>query len=260
MQSFTIKAGEGILRRTEDPLVTPIEGRILLDEYLVGKQQNIRLVDVTDCSSLIPMSANSWCGANSRIGICRKGLVQMQKFGCARRRVAGNVVILLGVMLSPFARAQSCHPIEGWWQLRLHASQIGESLSFDPYYTVRAIQLRLRTVAGRINERWSFKGRHLHESWSYSFRPDGHTYPTYTHSVLYSVPTSIVAHWQNCTLLVDGYSSLFGLRISTLSTYVFAPDGRILTILQSSESRIMHVSRRLVFTQIEPVKAATSRH
>ncbi len=137
---------------------------------------------------------------------------------------------------------------------------MGPSLSFDPHYAVSAVRLRLRAVAGLIHERWSFDGRHLHETWSYSFRPDGRPQPTDTRSVLYSVPTSVVARWQNCTLLVDGFSSLFGLQISTLNTYVFSPDGRILTILQSSESPIMHVSRRLVFTRVRPAKTADGGH
>lgn len=185
----------------------------------------------------------------------------MPASGATSKRGAGlEVLLLFGGLLGPLAQAQSCHPLEGSWRLSVRASQMGPSLSFNPYYTVRAVRLRLRTMAGRIDERWSFNGRHLHETWSYSFRPDGRPQPTDTRSVLYSVPTSVVARWQNCTLLVDGLSSLFGLQISTLNTYVFSPDGRTLTILQASESPIMHVSRKLVFRRVRAAETAARGH
>jgi hypothetical protein len=128
-----------------------------------------------------------------------------------------------------------------------HASENIRSLAFNPYYRVRTVALRLRDTGGRVFEEWGFRGPHLRERWSFSFEPNGQAYLTHTHSRLYSVPTSVIATWQNCTLIVDGGSRLFGQRIITTSTYVFSPHGRTLTILQSIASPIMHIVRRLVF-------------
>ncbi len=175
----------------------------------------------------------------------------MRQFRAIRRTAGSLLVLALATATSSVAAAQSCHPLEGSWRLSLRESQMGPSLSFSPYYTVRNVGLRLREEGTRIEERWSFSGRHLHETWSYSFRPDGRPQPTRTKSVLYGVPTSVIARWQNCTLIVDGLSSLFGLRISTLNTYVFSPDGQTLTILETSDSPIMHLSRRLVFERVK---------
>jgi hypothetical protein len=167
--------------------------------------------------------------------------------------VAGQLILLL--LASCFrstASAQSCHPLQGTWRLSLRASQMGPSLSFNPYHTIRAVQLRLSEDAGRIRESWVFSGQHLQETWTYAFSPNGEPQPTHTKSVLYSVPTSVTATWQNCTLVVDGHSSLFGRQISTMNIYVFSPDGKTLTIIQSVNSPVAHQSRRLVFRRTQP--------
>ena len=166
--------------------------------------------------------------------------------GRARCRSAFLALLLLAV-LPVTASAQSCHAFEGSWKLAVHASVNVRSLGFNPYYEVRAVDLRLHFRNGRVYQDWVFRGTHLHEHWAYSFRPDGLPYPTHTRSVLYGVPTSVTAAWQNCTLIVDGHSRLFGKQITTVSTYVFSPDGRTLIILQSADSPIMHTERRLVF-------------
>jgi hypothetical protein len=165
-------------------------------------------------------------------------------------QVAKCVLLITAGALMSSAHAQSCQPIQGSWRLSLRASQMGPSLSFNPYYTIRAVQLRLSESNGSISETWSFKGRHLDETWRYAFVPDGTTQKTYTKSVLYSVPTAVTATWQNCTLIVIGHSSLFHRPISTKNTYVFSPDGRTLTIIQSVRSPIAHQSRRLVFKRL----------
>ena len=140
--------------------------------------------------------------------------------------------------------------MDGSWKLAAHASLNLRSLGFNPYYEVRAVDLRLNVKDGLVYQHWVFRGTHLNEHWVYSFKPDGSRYPTHTRSKLYSVPTSVAATWQNCTLIVDGHSRLFGVRIATVSTYVFSHEGRMLTILQSSDSPIMHVERRLVFHRV----------
>ncbi len=157
------------------------------------------------------------------------------------------LVSLLFAALPATASAQSCPTLAGSWKLAVRASVNVRSLGFNPYYQVRAVDLRLHVTDGRVYESWAFRGVHLHEHWVYSFKPDGVRYPTHTRSRLYGVPTSVAATWQNCTLIVDGHSSLFGTKITTVSTYVFSPDGRTLTILQSSDSSIMRIERRLVF-------------
>ena len=157
------------------------------------------------------------------------------------------LVSLLLAALPVAASAQSCPALAGSWKLAVRASVNVRSLGFNPYYQVRAVELRLHFTHGRVYQYWAFRGAHLHEHWAYSFKPDGVRYPTHTQSKLYSVPTWVAATWQNCTLIVDGHSRLFGQKITTLSTYVFSPDGTTLTILQSSDSPIMRIERRLVF-------------
>ena len=163
------------------------------------------------------------------------------------RRRGPLLVSLLLAALPATASAQSCRPLEGSWKLAARTSVNVRSLGFNPYYEVRAVDLRLHSTDGRVYQYWAFRGAHLNERWAYSFKADGVRYPTHTRSKLYSVPTSVAATWQNCTLIVDGQSRLFGKKITTMSTYVFSHDGTTLTILQSSDSPIMHIERRLVF-------------
>ena len=180
-----------------------------------------------------------------------------------RRRGSAQVccVLLMTFAISALgtaAQAQTCHPLEGTWRLSARASVDVRSLAFNPYYRVRAVALRLRASAGRVYEDWAFRGPHLREHWSFSFEPNGRSYRTHTHSKLYSVPTSVIATWQNCTLIVDGGSRLFGQRIITTSTYVFSPDGKTLTIRQSIDSPIMHTVRQLVFRR-QPQRHTAAR-
>ncbi len=172
-------------------------------------------------------------------------------------RLRCSLPLALAILaIAPATRAQTCHPLVGTWRLSTRASDRGPARGFNPYFPVRAGALTLRERQGRIYQDWSFRGAHVDENWAYSFEPDGRPHPTHTRSVLYSVPTSVIASWQNCTLIVDGRSSLFGRRVSTVNTYVFSPDGATLTIIQSSDSRIMHVARRLVFRRVARADAA----
>ena len=167
--------------------------------------------------------------------------------------------LLLAILVpAAGAWAQTCHRPAGTWRLNRRASDMGPALGFDPYDQVSAVSLTLRERGGRIFQDWSFRGAHVDEHWAYSFEPDGLPHATHTRSVLFSVPTSVIASWQNCTLIVDGRSTLFGRQISTLSTYVFSPDDATLTVIQSADSRIMHIDRRLVFRRADRAGAAAN--
>ena len=162
-------------------------------------------------------------------------------------RIAALAAATVLAGLAANAQAQSCHPLEGAWTLNGAASELGPPLSFDPYYHVDAVTLTLQTHDQRIVEAWAYSGAHLNEHWTYAFVPDGRTFLTGTHSLVYSLPTSLSAAWQNCTLVMQARSSLFGRPITTQDVYVFSADGSALTILQQGGSPMLHIERKLVF-------------
>lgn len=185
--------------------------------------------------------------------------ISMSRIPRTRSRLQRNFALIpLIAWLGGTANAQMCHPLSGTWVLSARSSEGVRSLSFNPYYRVKTAALRMRTSGGRIYETWTFRGRNLNEHWTYWFKPNGHSYRTQSASKLYSVPTAVVARWQNCTLIVSATSMLFGEAITTVNTYVFSAAGKSLTVLQTIDSPIMHTVRRLVFRREQRTRS-TSR-
>lgn len=149
------------------------------------------------------------------------------------------------------ATAQTCNKPDGVWTLVPGKSSLGSGLSFNPYYAIAAVRLTISAGADRVTQQWAFKGPHLDRTTSYEFVVDGARRDTALKDAMDFEYVAASAEWQNCTLVVQGFSRLFGLEVATTNTYVISPDGRKLTILQYGESPISVVDRRLVFERAQ---------
>jgi hypothetical protein len=170
----------------------------------------------------------------------------------SRRGILAGAGGLCAALLAVAAQAQTCHALSGAWTLDETASLMGPGLSFNPYYRVDAGHLTLSVKDGTVRQAWRLQGPHLDEQLAYDVPVDGRPHDTGATSKVDSTPLSVTAVWQNCTLIVEGRSSLFGLTIPTVTTYVFSPDGKTLTLLQTSHAPIGDTERRLVFRADAP--------
>ncbi|MFO1400852.1 MAG: hypothetical protein U1F30_06530 [Steroidobacteraceae bacterium] len=148
------------------------------------------------------------------------------------------------------AAAQSCHALEGTWVLQPGRGDLGSGLSFNPYYAITGVRLTLRQQGQRIEQQWHFTGPHVDRTVDYAFSADGTRQPTAVAEPMDFEYVAVAAEWQNCTLLLTGYSRLFGMEVRTTSTFVFSADGADLEIQQYGESPISVVDRRLVFQRV----------
>lgn len=160
----------------------------------------------------------------------------------------GLIVALLAV--AGLSEAQTCNKPVGDWRLAPEDSSLGSGLSFNPYYAIADVRLTIGLAPNRVTQQWIFKGEHLERATSYEFVVDGVRRDTALKDAMDFEYVAASAEWQNCTLIVQGYSRLFGLEVATTNTYVVSADGRKLTILQYGESPISVVDRRLVFRRV----------
>ncbi len=155
--------------------------------------------------------------------------------------------------LAGAAGAQTCHSLSGVWRFDRAGSLMGSGLSFNPTYAVSDIGLTLDQAAdGSVQERWRMVGPHVQEVDAFRVQPDGQARPTHLVSVLDTTPEAVSGEWLNCTLVVKARTHLFGQEIWTQNVYLVAPDGRRLTIVQTSHSNLGDVERRLVFEKTRP--------
>lgn len=162
----------------------------------------------------------------------------------------GGIVGLLTWLLVVPGHAQTCLPLQGRWTMNTAQSRLAAGLSFNPYFRVDEVGLTLSYEAGGLmTQKWHFSGPHIHDGVTYAFTIDGRLQPTHAHSVLDSVPLDVVPSWQNCTLIVDARSSLFGTDIWTHNIYVLDAAGERLSILQTAKSAIGRAERTLVFAR-----------
>jgi hypothetical protein len=169
---------------------------------------------------------------------------------CRARLLPALVLATLPATLSGVAGAQSCHALDGTWELDAGRGNLGSGLSFNPHYAVTGLRLTLRQQAQRIEQQWHFTGPHIDRTARYVFSVDGVRQPTAVAEPMDFEYVAVAAVWQNCTLVQTGYSRLFGMEVRTTSTFVFSPDGRELEILQYGESPISVVDRQLVFHRV----------
>jgi len=153
---------------------------------------------------------------------------------------------LLPALASP-AFGQSCHSLSGDWVLDGTASKLGSGLSFNPYYKVDAINLTLDQRREAVHQSWNLKGAHIAETDRYTTPADGRAVPTNLSSRLNTIPIEVRGTWENCTLVEQARTNLFGQTIWTESRFIVSPNGRRLTIRQSSHSDLGDVERDLVF-------------
>lgn len=151
---------------------------------------------------------------------------------------------------SGISQAQTCNQPLGTWQLAPAESSLGSGLSFNPYYAIADVRLTIGIDTNRVSQQWFFKGEHLDRAASYEFVADGVRRATALKDAMDFEYVAVSAEWQNCTLIVQGFSRLFGLEVATTNTYVVSADGRRLTIVQYGESPISVVDRRLVFVRV----------
>jgi hypothetical protein len=163
-----------------------------------------------------------------------------------RRALAGWMGAALGA-LTGAVHAQSCHPLDGRWMYVPAESRVGAGLAFSPHDAISAIDLSIGTSAGQINQRWAFHGPHIDRTAQYELLMDDVRRPTRLESPKDFEYSAVAAQWQNCTLIVHGYSSLFGLEIATSDTYVVSEDGQRLSILRYGESPVSITDQRLEF-------------
>jgi hypothetical protein len=174
-----------------------------------------------------------------------------------RRRRAGAAPMAALVMaallagLPVAARAQTCQRLDGLWALQPDKGRLGSGLSFNPYYAISGVQLGIETDGQRMRQQWRFSGPHLQRETRYTFTIDGTRRDTGVADPMDFEYVAMAAEWQNCTLVQTGYSRLFGMEVVTTSTYVVAPDGRELTIVQYGESPVSVVDRRLVLRKVD---------
>jgi hypothetical protein len=162
--------------------------------------------------------------------------------------VAAYLALAVAVASAPrLAQAQTCHRLDGVWDLLSDRSNLAGGMSFNPYYAITSVQLSIHTSDLRVAQQWDYSGQHLRRTARYDFRADGTRQVSGLADPMDFEYAAISAEWQNCTLVQKGYSHLFSLEVVTTSTYVVSPDGRELTILQYGESPISVVDRRLVF-------------
>lgn len=176
----------------------------------------------------------------------------MTNRGYCPRRLRLVMFAALTVMVISPARAQTCHSIEGSWKLVASHGIIGAALSFDPYFVITDLRLTTRLAGVEISQAWEFSGPHLNRTTRYQFRADATRRATGLKDPTDFEYVALSAQWQNCTLIQTGYSLLFGLEVATTSTYVLSADGQELTILQSGESPISVVERRLLLRKDAP--------
>ena len=156
------------------------------------------------------------------------------------------LVVLLTASPLP-AAAQTCNALDGTWTLLPEKGNLGSGLSFNPWYAITGVRLTLRQQERRIEQQWQFSGPHVARSAHYAFTVDGTRQATAVAEPMDFEYVAVSALWQNCTLVQTGYSRLFGMEVRTSSTFVIAPDGDELEILQYGESPISVIDRRLVF-------------
>ncbi len=160
------------------------------------------------------------------------------------------LLALLALVAPGAAGAQSCHALDGTWELDADRGNLGSGLAFNPYYAVTGLRLTLRQQEQAIEQQWHFTGPHIDRTARYVFSVDGTRQPTAVAEPMDFEYVAVSAVWQNCTLLQTGHSRLFGMEVRTTSTFVFSADGRELEILQYGESPISVVDRRLVFHRV----------
>lgn len=152
------------------------------------------------------------------------------------------------IAVSGAAHSQSCHSLDGQWLFRPAESRVGSGLAFNPHDSISVIHLSIVTQAGGgLTQRWQFQGPHLERTARYLLVTDGVRRATGLESPKDFEYSAIAAEWQNCTLIVHGYSRLFGLEIASTDTYVLSEDGRRLRILRYGESPISITDQQLVF-------------
>ena len=181
---------------------------------------------------------------------CRSFLFEELDCAMTRIRLAGCLIVpwlLLSCLVPGSVQAQSCHALTGTWKLNLSASHMGSGLSFNPRYSVSAIELSLEPVADGIHQTWHLSGPHLDETDRYKTTTDGALKPTGLTSALNTIPVEVRGRWENCTLVQDEKTVLFGQVIWTESRFIFSADDRQLTIAQISRSDLGDVERQLVF-------------
>jgi hypothetical protein len=172
--------------------------------------------------------------------------------GVFRFAVTGAALLLSALAPFSVANAQTCHSLEGSWVLKPEGGMVGAALSFDPYYAISAIRLTMRLRGPTVEQDWEFSGAHLQRATRYEFTTDGQRQASGIQAPTDFEYAAVSSVWQNCTLIQTGYSRLFGMEVSTVSSYVISPEGKELTILQSGESPIAAIERRLEFRKDEP--------
>ena len=171
---------------------------------------------------------------------------------CRLQRLSLMMFAALATISITPARAQTCHSVVGSWELVADHGIVGAALSFDPYFVITDIRLTTKLAGAEISQAWEFSGPHLSRTTHYQFRADATRRTTGLKDPRDFEYVALAAQWQNCTLIQTGYSLLFGLEVATTSTYVLSPDGQELTILQSGESPISVVERRLLLRRVTP--------
>jgi hypothetical protein len=169
----------------------------------------------------------------------------MMKRTLARCMARWTVMVLAAA--AGAVRAQSCHPLDGLWVYVPAESRVGAGLAFNPHDAVSAIELSITSAAGQITQRWVFRGPNIDRTATYQLVMDGLRRPTGLQSPKDFEFSAAAAQWQNCTLIVHGYSSLFGLEVATDDTYVVSDEGHRLSILRYGESPISITDLRLEF-------------
>jgi len=161
-------------------------------------------------------------------------------------------IALLGLLSAGTAHSQSCHPLDGAWTYLPAASRVGAGLAFNPHDAITAIQLSVRSAENAIEQRWDFRGPYVQRTAQYQLRMDGIRRPTQLSDPKDFEFIAVAAEWQNCTLIVHGFSLLFGMEVTTTDTYVVSEDGHRLSILRYGESPVAITDQRLVFVRAIP--------
>lgn len=166
------------------------------------------------------------------------------------RRTARRMVPWLAVAVCVVpggVHAQTCHALTGTWKLDPAASHMGSGLSFNPAYRVSGIDLTLDQAEEGVRQTWHLTGPHLDETDSFATTTDERLRATGVRSVLNSIPLETRGRWENCTLVQDEKTVLFGQVIWTETRFILSPDDRHLTLAQTSRSDLGDVERQLSF-------------
>ena len=172
-----------------------------------------------------------------------------------KRRKIWTGAFLAALALPGVTLAQTCHSLTGSWKLNPEASRLGAGLSFNPHLRIDAIDLSLELTGDGLAQTWRLKGPFVDEADSYLTPVTGVTRPTNLHSALNFVPVAVGGRWENCTLVEEDQTFLFGQSFWTKSTFIVSPDDRRLTIHQVSVADLGDTERDLVFDRL-PAKDA----